>query len=118
MPPKVAPTDWKSGDQLEFLLSQESSFRRAQDARTLDRFWQKVFDEWYHRWPLPSCPTLTHGHNTAETARFMLQKEKNKVRGSCYLLSPHTDPTLDSKSKPGLTTGLAGETLRKQGAVI
>jgi hypothetical protein len=74
MPPKTSGKGWKTGEQLELLLYQWPTFKRCQDSKTLDRFWQHVFDLWYARWPLP-LPSALH----TETARLMSQKAKNTV---------------------------------------
>ena len=81
-PPKTPKESWKTGEQLEFLLSRYTSFERAQDAQTLDRFWLRLFEDWYHRWKLPSSPTpeLLRQYGTMEEARFMIQTKKNAVR--------------------------------------
>ena len=89
MPPKVARPDWKTGEQLEFLVCRWDKFKRAKDAKTLDHFWSMVWEDWYSRWPVPSSPPLTQECKTIEEARLMLQKEKNTVRTSSYLLIPH-----------------------------
>lgn len=85
MPSKPANPGWKTGEQLEFLLSQWKSFKRAQDAKTLDKFWPRVFEEWFTRWPVPSSPSLARSHNSIEEGRLALQKAKNTVR---YTLHP------------------------------
>ncbi|KAF9779415.1 hypothetical protein BJ322DRAFT_1113226 [Thelephora terrestris] len=77
MPPKATRFDWKSGVQLEFLLTQEARFRRCQDEKTLDRFWPKVFEEWYHQWPIVPSIAMTRKHGSPEAARMMMQQEKN-----------------------------------------
>ena len=92
MPSRVG---WKSGEQLEFLLSQESSHKRHQDLNTLDHFWPRVFEGWYDRWPIVATPAMTRRHKTQEDARVMMQKARNKVRyillssASLALCLPH-----------------------------
>lgn len=82
MPPKTPRPGWKTGEQLEFLLSRYASFKSAQNNKTLGRFWQRVFEDWYLRWKLPSAPypDLLLKYGTLEEARFMIQKSKNAVR--------------------------------------
>lgn len=80
MPRKATRADWKSGEQLEFLFSQEAVFKRYQDQKTLDHFWPRVFKEWYDRWPIVPSLDLRREHGSAEAARVMIQKEKNAVR--------------------------------------
>ena len=86
MPPKTSDPGWKTGEQLEFLLSCWKSFKIAQNAKRLDQFWQRVFDEWYSRWPIPS-PRASHAGEPPENLRLMAQKEKNAVRGPLYFVS-------------------------------
>ena len=94
MAPKSSDKDWKSGEQLEFLLSQESSFKRCQDGKTLGQFWPRVFDVWYSRWPIPTPTTFTREEGSAEGARLMSQKDKNLVRDSfCSLSLYHSNLT-------------------------
>jgi hypothetical protein len=96
---------WKTGEQLQFLRSRFKGFKHAQDTKTLDRFWSKLLDDWYNSWPIPSSPSLAREYGTVEEARLMLQKEKNAVRDGSHLLhSHHTNLTLASKSRGGLTT--------------
>ena len=66
---------WKTGEQLEFLLSKWEAFKRAQYEKKLDRFWQRIFDLWYTRWPLPLSSTLPQ----PEAARLMARGKKNAV---------------------------------------
>ena len=84
MAPKPDRSGWKTGDQLEFLLSHWGSFKRAQDAKGLNRFWAKIFEDWYDRWPVPSSPSLVREYGSIEATRLMLQKEKNTVRDDFY----------------------------------
>ena len=102
MPPKPSRIEWKSGEQLEFLLSQESSFRRCQDMKTLNHFWPRVFENWYDRWPIVSTPALSKKYGTPEAARIMVQKETNAVRLIfSYLATIVLTPSVYSKSKTG-----------------
>ena len=82
MAPKTSNTDWKLGEQLEFLLSRESSFKSCQDNKTLGQFWLRVFDVWYTRWLIPTPTTFTQEQGSPEAAWLMLQKDKNLVRDS------------------------------------
>ena len=89
MPPKPASEDWKTGEQLEFLVPRWKSFKDAQDTKTLANFWPKVFEDWYTKWPVPSSASLVLKYGTVEEGRLMLQKAKNVVRGSLYTLRSH-----------------------------
>ena len=100
MPPKPANPNWKTGEQLEFLMSRWDSFKRAQNAKTLDHFWPKVFEDWYTRWPVPSSATLIQEYGTMEEGRLALQSEKNGVRDNSYSLYPHrTNPAFAQQIK-------------------
>ncbi|KAF9777388.1 hypothetical protein BJ322DRAFT_1025784 [Thelephora terrestris] len=80
MPPK-STSGWKTGDQLEFLLSHWEDFKQAQDTKKLDPFWQRVFAGWYERWPIPPSPPSSHAHESPENIRLMAQKaEKTKIK--------------------------------------
>ena len=95
MPPKTSRGDWKTWEQLQFLLSYWEKYKHAQDAKALDHFWPKVYEDWYLRWPVPSHPSLVQQYGSIEEGRLMLQKDKNTVRDSLYTLHPHhTNPTL------------------------
>ena len=82
MPPKTARPDWKTGEQFQFLLTCWDNFKSAQDTKALDRFWPKVYEDWYTRWPIPSSPSLAREYGSIEEGRIILQKEKNTVRDS------------------------------------
>ena len=80
MPPKPARSDWKTGEQLEFLLSRWEAFKHAQDAGALRRFWPKVSEDWFTRWPIPPSPSLALEYGSIEEGRIMLQNDKKGVR--------------------------------------
>ena len=95
MPPKSTGDNWKTGEQLEFLVPRWQSFRDAQDAKKLANFWPKVFEDWYIKWPVPSSPSLALKYGTVEEGRLVLQKAKNAVRDGFYTPPPHhTDQSL------------------------
>ena len=85
MPPKTARSGWKTGEQLEFLLSRFSNFKRSQDEKTLDRFWPRLFEDWYDRWPVPANPTMSKNYGSPEANRLMAQKAKKTVRRVVHL---------------------------------
>ena len=75
-----AKAGWKSGEQLEYLLTEEANFKRAQDAKALDPFWSRVFEEWHHRWVLPDpSPALCLKWKTPDALRDAVKKARNKV---------------------------------------
>ena len=92
MPPKPARLDWKTGEQLEFLLSRWETFKCAQDSGALCWFWPKVSEDWFARWLIPSSPSLVQEYGSIEEGRLMLQKDKNAVR---MVVFPHCTPTTD-----------------------
>lgn len=95
MPPKPANPDWKTGEQLEFLLRRWGDFKRAQNAKKLDNFWPRVFEDWYTNWPIPSSPSLALEYGTVEDGRLKLQQAKSTVRLNFYLQHLHrTNQTL------------------------
>jgi len=85
MPPKVVRTGWKTGEQLEFLISRWPEFKRAQDKKALsDQFWPKVFEDWHNRWPVSASPSSVKEHGSTELARLMLQSDNNGVCNTFY----------------------------------
>ena len=80
MPPKTPDPGWKTGEQLEFLFAHLPDFRACQDDKTLGDFWEKLFNDWYDKWPLPHV--MSEAHGSVENTRIMLRKEKNAVRGN------------------------------------
>lgn len=82
MPPKatVSGSGWKTGEQLEYLLSCWENFKRAQTNKKLDRFWGQTYEEWYKRWPVPSPASWVQDYGSVEAGRFMYRKEKDGVR--------------------------------------
>ena len=81
IPLKTSCPSWKTGEQLEFLISCWRTFKHAQDIKGLDKFWPKVFEDWYIRWPIPHSPSLAQLHGSIEEGHLVLQKGKNVV---CY----------------------------------
>ena len=114
------PTAWKTGEQLEFLLSREGAFKRAQEAETLERFWQKTFEDWYHQWEIPASPSLIVRYGSISEGRLALQREKNIVRGSHSppRLRP-TNPTFSygRKSSSGSIIGAGVRTRREHAGI-
>ena len=87
--PKMAkPSDpnWKTGEQLEFLLENWPRFKQAQDVKKLDQFWERIFAEWHTRWPTVVAPGSSHANEPIKNVRLMLQKEKRTVRGRSHLI--------------------------------
>ena len=80
-PPPARPTrtGWKTGEQLEFLLSHWASFKRSQNNKTLDQFWPRVFDQWHRNWQITPSRASCREYGNPENARLMLQQSKNTV---------------------------------------
>ena len=78
--PKLPRTAWKTGEQLEYLLSQWPAFISHQTAGKLDRFWPHVYDTWYKNWPINPTPQALKQHGMREEAILMLRSENNQVR--------------------------------------
>ena len=81
MPPKPTRTDWKTGDQLEFLFGYWRAFKTAQDAKALEPFWNRVFEEWFHEWPVHVTLDEIREFGPMD-APVMHKKEKKAVRNS------------------------------------
>ena len=78
--PKLPKAAWKTGEQLEYLLSQWPTFTSHQTAGKLDRFWPHVYDTWYKKWPIDPAPQALKQHGTREEAILVLRSENNQVR--------------------------------------
>ena len=116
MPPKSRP-GWKTGEQLEFLITNWPTFRRAQDTKTLDQFWDRIFDQWHARWPPPApSAALSKTHGSSEAARLMLQKDRNTVChiSFSFILALLTRRS-SSKSETGSTTVVEASIPRRWG---
>ena len=73
-------TAWKTGEQLEYLLSQWPGFVSHQNSESLDRFWPRVYDTWYSKWPIMPTPEFVGKHGSLEGATLVFRSENNKVR--------------------------------------
>ena len=69
----------KSDDQIEYLMSHWLDFKAHQAAGTLDRFWLRVFDGWYKKWPIPPTPASIEEHGSSPDAASDLQSKTNGV---------------------------------------
>ena len=93
-PSRVA---WKTGEQLEYLLSRWGEFVTHQNEKGLDRFWPRVYDGWYKKWLITPSPELVKEHGSRENAILTLRSENNGVRIMSFYkflrlvpLIPHT----------------------------
>ena len=78
--PKLARLPWKTGIQLEYLLTQWQSFLDHQSRGALEHFWPRVFETWYEKWPITPTPTEVSNAGSASAAMLVLRSEKNQVR--------------------------------------
>ena len=79
-PSKPSRVAWKTGEQLEYLLSHWGNFVTHQNEKGLDRFWPRVYDGWYKKWPITPSPELVKEHGSRENAILTLRSENNGVR--------------------------------------
>ncbi|KAF9642316.1 hypothetical protein BDM02DRAFT_3193503 [Thelephora ganbajun] len=73
-PPRTA---WKTGEQLEWLLSRWEDFITHQTEGMLDRFWPRVYHAWYLKWPITPTPQSVNQWGSHENAVLTLRSESN-----------------------------------------
>jgi hypothetical protein len=78
--PKVSRVGWKTGEQLEWMLTEWASFVRHQNEKTLDRFWPRVYHGWATRWPIIPSPESVAKHGSKENAILVIRMELRTVR--------------------------------------
>lgn len=83
-PSRVA---WKTGEQLEYLLSQWDRFVTHQTDGRLDRFWPHVYDGWSKAWPITPSAESIKQHGSRENAILALRLETNGVRMMSFYAS-------------------------------
>lgn len=87
--PKPSRMAWKTEEQLEHMVTYWGSFLTHQNAGTLERFWPRVYDGWYQRWPITPSSESIKEHGSRENAILALRSENNNVCiTSFYILSP------------------------------
>jgi hypothetical protein len=71
---------WASKEQQDWLFEQLGEFRKAQDAKTIPSFFERIYQEFFDKWPLPP-PTLQEiaEAETEEQARTTKQKAGESV---------------------------------------
>lgn len=70
----------KSKEQVEYLLTHWSGYITHQTAKTLDRFWPRVFDGWHERWPATPTPAEVREYGSTANAILTLRVKNNEVR--------------------------------------
>lgn len=78
-PSKSSRVAWKQGDQLEYMLSHWESFVTNQNEKKLDRFWPRVYDGWYKKWPITPSLESIGKYGSRENAILALRSENNNV---------------------------------------
>ena len=77
---KPSKNCWKSDDQVNYLISHWLDFKAHQAAGALDRFWPRVFDGWYQKWPVTSTPEAVAEYGSPANAVLALRLGTNSVR--------------------------------------
>ena len=85
--PKPSRTAWKTGEQLEFLLSHWDRYVTHQTDGTLDRFWPRVYDAWYKAWKITPSAEAIKQYGSSENAILTLRSENNSVRMTNFYAS-------------------------------
>jgi hypothetical protein len=47
----MAPQSWATPDQQAFLNTQVSDYLTAQKAKSLPRFWARLYEDWFQKFP-------------------------------------------------------------------
>ena len=107
-PPKLPPAAWKTGVQLEFMLSKFSLYLTHQNEGKLDRFWPPIFDYWQKTWPIDPPATAVKKHGGRENAIVVIRRETQVVRVTTNtILPPIINPPPIREFGRGFTTPLA-----------
>lgn len=84
---KPSRAAWKTGEQLEYLLTHWTGYVTHQNKKTLASFWSRVYDGWYRKWPItPSIESMAK-HGSREGAILALRSENNSVRITIFYIS-------------------------------
>ena len=83
------PAAWKTGEQLEFMLSKWSLYLTHQNEGTLDRFWPPVFDHWQRTWVVEPPAKAVKKHGGRENAILVIRSETQVVSVTNSHCSPH-----------------------------
>jgi hypothetical protein len=71
---------WKTGEQLEYLLSQWSTFLAHQNEGKLERFWPHVYQYWNKKWAITPTAESLEQHGSDSAAILALRGERSTVR--------------------------------------
>ena len=61
------------------MLSQWPGYIAHQASKSLPRFWPRVCDGWYQRWPITPSPEMIEKHGSSTDAKLVIRKEINGV---------------------------------------
>ena len=87
---KPSKNDWKTEEQVEYMLSHWSGYIAHQASKSLPRFWPRVCDGWYQRWPITPTPEMIEKHGSSTDAKLVLRKELNGVSTTEKKLIPYS----------------------------
>ena len=71
---------WKTGEQLEYMLSVWSVYLTHQDEGTLSKFWPRVFDHWQKTWKIVPSASDVKEYGGPQEAILVIRAKTNKVR--------------------------------------
>ena len=66
--PKVSRQAWKTGEQLEWMLSKFDGFLRHQTDKCLEDFWTPIFHSWHAKWPITPTAESIEEHGSVDNA--------------------------------------------------
>ena len=67
---------WVTKEQQEWLFDQLSDLRKAQDARTVPTFFERIYREFHDEWPVPSLTPEEIAGAGGEEEKVRTTKEK------------------------------------------
>lgn len=85
--PKLPRGGWKNDEQRDYMLSHWTDYVTHQNAKTLDRFWPRVYDGWYHKWPITPSRDSIREHGSKENAILVFRTDNNSVRTTSFCAS-------------------------------
>lgn len=66
--PKASRQAWKTGEQLEWMLTKFDDFLRHQTDKCLDDFWIPLFHSWHDQWPITPTAEAIEEHGSKANA--------------------------------------------------
>jgi hypothetical protein len=80
--PKASRAGWKTGEQLEWMLTHWSKYLNHQNEKSLERFWPHIYHGWHTKWPITPSSEAVALYGSREEAILVLRMEINTVRGA------------------------------------